>query len=128
MAHAGSIAGSKDEARIRVSVDNVAYPAHKLIWKMVTGQDPLVLIDHADRNFTNNRWTNLREATYSENNGNIRRPRHNTVGLKGVCKYRGKFMAQCGGKYLGLFLTPEEAHAAYVAAAKLHFGPFSNPG
>ena len=41
-------------------------PAHRVIWKWITGKDPEMSIDHKDRNKLNNRFWNLREATPSD--------------------------------------------------------------
>jgi hypothetical protein len=40
----------------------------------------------------------------------------NKSGFIGVVKKGNKFIAQCNGKYLGIFDTAEEAHAAYLKA------------
>ena len=97
----------------------------------MTGEWGRPAIDHRDGNSTNNRWSNLRRATPSQNNANRRRPRHNTSGYKGVY-FRWGFWRACikrNGRriYLGVFATPEEAHAAYVAAARKLFGEFARP-
>jgi hypothetical protein len=46
-----------------VSVDGVQYPAHRIIWKWMTGEDPVETIDHINRDPFDNRWENLRLAS-----------------------------------------------------------------
>ena len=78
--------------------------------------EPLATLD--------NRKENLRIATIGQNNRNKRKYKTNTSGFKGVSLHTAskKWSAQirCGGNpiYLGLFETPEEAHAAYSLKAK----------
>lgn len=95
----------------------------------MTGEWPADMIDHKNRDRTDNRWENLREATRSQNNANRRAS--STHGFKGATfnRRQGRWMAQTkvNGKrvYLGYYDTPEEAHAAYVAAAERYFGEFA---
>ena len=100
----------------------------RLGWAWVTGKDPGTMeVDHADRNRLNNRFSNLRLATPSQQIVN-KRPRPRVHDLpRGVEPLRGSktFCARIAfnGKkfYLGAFKTPEEAHQAYCkAAAELH--------
>ena len=57
--------------------------------------------------------------------------RNNKSGFKGVhwnsncCKWHAQIRIKGKQTYLGLFMTAEEAHAAYVAVAKEHFGEFA---
>ena len=81
-----------------------------------------------------NRIENLREATRSENCRNVAWKKHNKLGIKGVFRHPQsphKFMAQITingrPKYLGLFNTPEAAHAAYVEASQQFHGDFGRP-
>jgi hypothetical protein len=114
-----------------IKVDRRMYGEHQLAWFYMTGRWGRPTIDHRDRDVTNNRWNNLRQATASQNNANRRRPRHNTSGYKGVCRCRhsGKWRALISRNgrtiYLGKFATPKAAHAAYLAAARKLFGEFA---
>jgi hypothetical protein len=107
------------------------YKAHQLAWLYMTGEWCRPMIDHRDCDRANNRWKNLRRATFSANAANRGRPRTNASGFKGVHQRRdsGKWRAQIwkNGRaiYLGQFPTPEEAHQAYVAKARELFGEFA---
>lgn len=88
-------------------------------------------IDHRDTDRRNNRRDNLRKATRSQNQGNTNMHVDNLTGYKGVTRNHARYMATITiqGKYhyLGTFDTPEQAHAAYIKAANLHFGEFARP-
>jgi hypothetical protein len=110
------------------------YLAHRLIWKMVTGEDPTTLIDHANRIKGDNRWVNLREAGLNENRWNSILPRNNTSGFKGVhfCplhrKWRAIISANRRTKHVGYYATPEEASAARSKVAVDLHGDFARAG
>ena len=68
-----------------------AQPQHGkkiMLHKLLTGTDKSQIVDHADRNPSNNRRSNFRFATPSQNlaNGNIRSD--NTTGIIGVSVYK----------------------------------------
>lgn len=121
---AGEIAGSKGkDGYIRIWVDCKSYQAGRLAFLYMTGAWPKVEADHKDSNTSNNIWLNLRDATKSQNQQNLRRARsHNILGVLGVSEYRGRFCARIkvdGIKHsLGTFDTPELAHAAYIEAKR----------
>lgn len=110
-----------------ISVDRRTYRAHRLAWLYVTGDWPAADVDHKNRDRGDNRWANLRAATRSQNNANM--AVRSTHGFKGATPVNGRWMAQTkyNGRqiYLGLFDTPEEAHAAYMAAAERLWGNFA---
>lgn len=128
--HAGTIAGNIDPNGYRcVGINRRLYKAHRLIWKIFTGNEPPPGIDHHDGNTLNNEWRNLREADQLQQNWNARLKKNNTSGYRGVSKVgSGRYGAQIRVnrkyRYLGTFDTPEEASAAYQAAAKELHGEF----
>jgi len=128
----GDIVGFKTRKNIVVGVDRHVYVAHRLIWKMVMGRDPIEQIDHRNGDPHDNRWNNLREATASNNTANRGRWRKHKIGLKGVSTnyhhFRARLQINKIRYDLGTFKTAEEAHKAYIAAAKVHFKDFSNSG
>ena len=125
----GVIAGYSHprDGHIRIGFMGKYYMAHRLAWRIMTGEWPARLIDHRNCDPTDNRWLNLREANSVQN-------ARNRVGRgkypKGVVLHKdGRFQAQIGvnGKtiYLGLHDTAESAHEAYIEAAKRYFGEFA---
>lgn len=114
-----------------VCIDGFATRASRVAWLYMTGEWPENDIDHKNHDATDDRWANLRHATRSQNLANRRKARMKRVGLRGVYPTRsGKFVASINhGRtiYLGTFLTAEEAHSAYVSAAKKMFGDFAHP-
>jgi len=83
--------------------------------------------DHANGDSLDNRRPNLREATPSQNACNRVKP--NPTGYKGVRPHGRRFVAsiKTAGKrkHLGVFDTPEDASAAYRAAAHRFHGEFA---
>lgn len=86
-------------------------------------------VDHADGDGLNNRRSNIRLATPTQNMANRGHDRRNLLGVKGVSKIYNKYRATItpDGKkvYLGTFATAEEAHAAYLGAARVLWGKFA---
>jgi len=117
--------------RRRIYVNGRRHFCYRLVWLYVTGEWPEGAIDHINGNQGDDRFENLRIATRSENQANIRRPKHNTSGFKGVSwsESRRKWCAgiKKDGKSfnLGRFDSAEEAHAAYVAKAHELFGEYA---
>lgn len=61
------------------------YKAHRVIWKMVYGEDP-VEIDHINGICSDNRLVNLRSCTRVGNLKNKKRYRNNSGGVGGVTR------------------------------------------
>lgn len=127
-APAGAVAGNVRRGYVRIGIDYRVYPAHFLAWFYVTKEWPPCTVDHINHDGSDNRFANLRPATMQQQSANRRGVRA-ASGFKGVTKVRGRYQAaiKVGGrsKYLGLFATPEEAHAAWAAAARRFFGAFA---
>lgn len=109
------------------------YLAHRIIWKLMTGDDPADQVDHEDTNKLNNRWRNLRPAENGPNIQNSRLRKDNTSGAKGVqLRVRGNYRrwraiitANKKSTILGDFKTFEEAVAARAQAAERLHGQFA---
>lgn len=126
----GKKAGFEANGYLYVGIFGQRVLGHLLAWMLTTGEIPLNFIDHKNGNPLDNRWSNLRAATRSENNRNSKVRRHSSLGVKGVQTGRSeKFTAkiQFDGRqvHLGTFETMEEASKAYEAAANKSYGEFA---
>ena len=130
----GQITGVTDEyGYVRIQIGSKRYRAHRLAFLYMTGAWPTNQVDHRDLNRSNNRWGNLRDATQGQNSSNHPTHKNNKVGLKGVGKktdgrskpYAAHISINNKKYHLGYFATPEDAHAAYVAAAETNFSEFA---
>lgn len=68
-------------------ISRVRFSTHRIIFKMETGEEP-ECIDHIDGDKTNNKWSNLRKVTWSQNRRNAAKPKTNTSGCAGVKWFR----------------------------------------
>jgi hypothetical protein len=115
-----------------ISLNGRVYQAHRLAWLYVTGEWPEELIDHANRDRSNNAWHNIRSADMSQNNSNVQRRRDNTSGYKGVTwrPDKGKWQARvwANGKAYsgGHFADKEQANLAAIALRNKLHGEFAN--
>jgi len=84
--------------------------------------------DHKDPTKTlDNRRSNLRISTASQNQSNRSIQSNNRSGFKGVMPSRtkGKWIAQLKSKHLGTFPSPVLAYEAYCRAAHIECGEFA---
>lgn len=129
----GCVAGHyrKENDYVIVGYEGERYSAHRIAWALYYGEWPQLPIDHINMDRKDNRISNLRLATVSENNINRPKQSNNTTGFKGVTfnKRTGKFAAKITfkkvTKCLGCFKTAEEAARAYQLAAKELHGEFA---
>jgi hypothetical protein len=128
----GTVAGSIGKnGYIYISVDRKKHLAHRLAWLYVTGEWPKAAIDHIDGNPLNNMFSNLREATMSQNQYNKRMQKNNTSGVKGVYwseqqrKWRAQIAVNYKVKALGSYDSINEAKAAHDAAMRELHGVFA---
>lgn len=113
-------------------VNGKVYQAHRIIWKIVHGNDP-VAIDHRNGNPSDNSLDNLRECTVAENSRNYSKQRAGqSSSYRGVCwvKRDQKWAAtisngQGGKRSLGNYENEEDAARAYDAAAIEMHGEFA---
>lgn len=127
---AGTVANFDSGQCIAVTVRLRTYLAHRIIWKMLTNEEP-PQIDHEDGRGLNNRKRNLRASDAVTNHQNVKNHADHPY-PKGVYRnrkrWRSHIMARGVLHYLGTFDTQEEAHAVYCEAATRLHGKFANFG
>lgn len=109
-----------------IKINNGIYLAHRLVFLYHKGYMPSH-IDHKNGVRDDNRIDNLRECNDSTNQGNRKISCSSTTNFKGVTPHKasGKYQAQICGKYIGTYITKEEAARAYDKQAVSIFGEFA---
>lgn len=108
---------------------DAAIKMHRAI--MGLGAGDKLDVDHINMDTLDNRRSNLRICTRSENRANTTARSDNKLGLKGVHWHKAtkRFQAQIqfrGNRFqLGWYDDPHVAHAAYCEAAKKIHGEFA---
>lgn len=107
------------------TIMNKSYRAHIVIWAIVTGVWPDHEIDHRNGIRHDNRFSNFKPATSSENKRNCRRYSSNTSGVTGVYweKRRRSWLVKISTGVrqvveIGRFRTKEEAIIARKQAER----------
>lgn len=115
---------------ITVRLLGCQYLAHRIIWKMVTGEEPAIL-DHINGIRSDNRFANLRPVNHAENARNAALQSKSKSGCHGVVwlEHRGLWLSQIreldgSYRYLGVFEDVSEAVRVRKAAERrLGFHP-----
>jgi hypothetical protein len=124
-------ANASSRGYLRIWIDGRSYKAHRVAWALHNGEWPTGQVDHINGDRADNRITNLRIATQSEQNANSSKRRNSKSGIRGVSFHRatGKHTARLtvqGRLVLSSYHdTSEAAAAAYRTAHNQHFGSFS---
>lgn len=128
---AGAIAGSNTEkGYLAVKIDKKRHLVHRVVFAMANGYLP-EQVDHINGVRDDNRPTNLRAATYLQNNQNRRARKDSSSGVKGVCwnsrasKWEARVRANGKNNYLGLFCDVAEAKKVVCAFREQHHKEFA---
>jgi hypothetical protein len=118
----GDVAGGKDEYYLAIQLDGYRTRSHRWAWFYVHGEWPTKELDHINGNKRDNRISNLRAVSRSENCRNIAMNRKNTSGVMGVVWHKPseRWKAEIGvngkRKCLGYFMRRVDAVCARKAA------------
>ena len=104
-----------------IELKGKTYRAHRLAWLYVHGEIPPML-DHINRDTSDNRIVNLRPCNSSQNQYNSKD--RNRILPRGVIKHRKRYVARIVLQ-VGTYNTPEEASAAYQKKRKEILGEFA---
>jgi len=107
---------------VQFNKKRVRFQAHRLAWLLYYGEWPKYQVDHINRNRSDNRIVNLREANPIENRWNCSAAKNNKLGEKGIHKAGNKYRVKIThlGKRIeiGRFYDLQEAKEAYADKAK----------
>jgi hypothetical protein len=131
----GKKVGTLTNGYLVVRVADKTYYVHRIAWLWMTGTMPSEWIDHRNGKGTDNRFTNLRLSTRSQNQQNRPKNKNNASGFKGVSysaaikqrPWRATISVNGHFIHLGRFKTKAEAFAAYRDAAQELHGEFARP-
>lgn len=101
------------------------YLLHRLIWLYMTNHMP-EQVDHINHNKLDNRWTNLREVSNTDNSKNCSVSKNSVTKINGVSviatsgKYRAYITVNKKQIHLGVFVNKEAAIRARAKADKYY--------
>jgi len=107
-------------------LDGKRHPTHRVIFLIMTGKLPNLMVDHKNGTGTDNRWDNLREATPTINQQNCAMMASNTSGKTGVHwhkrsnRWRARIQLSGRDKYIGQFINFQDACDARELAERLY--------
>jgi len=132
--HKGQIAGCiNGNGYMHIRIQGTIYQQHRLVYFYMTGMWPQKQIDHKNHITHDNRWSNLREVSISDNMRNKSLYSNNTSGCPGVTfeERRGHWRAVIRNNnksiHLGYFNTKTEAICARKEAEH-KYNYYSNHG
>ena len=109
---AGATAGGdRGDGYFVLCVNRKQWLAHRLAWVVHYGEEPPEIIDHIDRNKSNNAISNLRDGTGGKNELNMNAHRDGKLGIFGVrhASKEGHYQAYVSRKsgFISLYHGPD---------------------
>lgn len=121
----GRAVGNRTTSKRHLKVlgsDKREYLAHRIAWFLHYGEQPPAVIDHINRDGTDNRAANLRAADNSTNQQNIAVHTRSQTGVKGIFPIRGGALYRAevciNGHRIQKHAKNPEALEAWVKAAR----------
>lgn len=118
-----------DKGYRKIEINHKPYFAHRLAWLYEYGEFPNGVVDHIDRNPSNNAISNLRIATRSQNAFNRPASKNNKLKRKNIYERKGKFMVQLRVNYklmhFGTFEDLELAELVAIEAREKYHGEYA---
>lgn len=113
-----------------IAINGRTYIASRLAFLYMKGRWPDEYMDHINGESTDDRWSNLREASPMENSQNRKRKLKKSPLPMGVRareggKYQARIQINKKPVSVGVFNTPEEASNAYIEKRMELFGEFA---
>lgn len=112
-----------------IGEDHKTLMIHRLLMNVQDISWKDVVVDHINGNIYDNRKSNLRVVTQSQNEMNQKRSINNTSGVTGVYKHQDKWCAHIKvdwkNIFLGIYDKYDDAVAARKAAEEKYFGQYS---
>ena len=109
------------------------YKVHRLVANaFINNPNDKECVDHKNNDKKNNHISNLRFATYSENQQNSKLSSRNTSNVKGISfnkrakKWHAQIMIDGIKIHIGLFANLEDAKIARINRANQAFGVYTN--
>ncbi|EPM9932855.1 HNH endonuclease signature motif containing protein [Pseudomonas aeruginosa] len=116
---AGSVCTTPEGYKRRIiGIFGKIYLEHRLAWLYMTGEWPEEQIDHINQISTDNRWSNIRPATHTENARNAPKRKDNSSGITGVGlhkasgRWRARVNLSGSSIFLGYFKEKRDAELA----------------
>lgn len=117
-----------EDGYVQINIDGKTYYGQRLATLYMTGEWPEGIVDHDNRDRSNNSWGNLKPSDASRNAMNSGLYSTNTSGVRGVCwhKKRQKWHAKIDVRgtriHLGYYDSIDEAKTARDAALEKYHG------
>lgn len=102
-----------------------------MVSHMLIGAGKEDIVDHINGNPFDNRRSNLRIATPTQNHWNYRLSSRNSTGYKGIYRdnktngFHARICEHGRRHYLGLYQSAKAAALAYDSAARMYFGDYA---
>lgn len=121
---AGHEAGTLANGYVQICIKKKFHYAHRLAWLYMHGELPTNVIDHINGNKSDNRISNLRSVTQSENLQNQSKPQrqnpHLGVSKNAAGNWRVRIKIGKENIHIGTFKDQDLAKDAYMFAKKKH--------